>query len=279
MPELPEVETIRRGIEDNTAGHTVVRVITDDSRVFRGNPNTGRDVEELACGRRVLGLGRRGKFMWLEFEGANSAVVIHLGMSGRVLFDSSSNIEIDKHEHMRLVFDSGSVLRFIDPRMFGHVTVSDFECSIPVAIAHIAPDYFEEAFDEVGVRSRIKKSRRPIKTLLLDQSIASGVGNIYADEALFRAKIHGSVPGGDLSDTQISSIFKGAKDAMSAALEVGGTSFDSMYVDATGNPGYFSRQLAVYGKADESCLECGNAITKVIIDGRSHYSCAVCQVH
>jgi formamidopyrimidine-DNA glycosylase (fpg) len=278
MPELPEVETIRRGIAANSTGRVVTGVVADDSRVFRLNPNGGRDVEEFAIGKRILGLGRRGKFMWASFDGTDSVLVIHLGMSGKVLFDSDYQVPRDKHEHLRLELDSSAVLRFIDPRMFGHLSVSNIACGIPAAIAHIGADPFAADFDEAVVADRVRKSRRPIKTLLLDQTVVSGIGNIYADEALFRARLFGGTLGQDLGKKQVFDVLKGAKAAMAAALEVGGTSFDSMYVDAEGQPGYFSRQLAVYGRAGEECLECGTEITRVVLDGRSHFYCPVCQV-
>lgn len=281
MPELPEVETIRRGLDRHASGHVVLRVVGDGSRVFRDNPGGFRSVESLIDGRRIEAFDRRGKFMWMRLEGEPAALVIHLGMSGQVRFSHAAGSQpAPAHEHLRLILDRGA-LSFVDPRTFGRLTVSPLEQQggreVPMALAHIAMDPLEPGWDPASVADRARRSRRLVKTMLLDQELVSGIGNIYADEALFRAGVPGVLRGEDLSAEQWITLVAAAGAAMREATEVGGTSFDALYVDALGNPGYFSRELAVYGREGQACIRCGATIERRVLNGRSHFFCPRCQ--
>lgn len=280
MPELPEVETIRRGLDRHVSGQTIVQASGRSGRLFRNNPGGVAQVEAVLGGSEIAGTGRRGKFMWLNFSDSEEVLVIHLGMSGQIRVESDplpQTTELARHEYLRLRLDSGEKVSFIDPRTFGHLTLSEVDGGIPNALAHVAPDPFEVAWDPEATAAKMRASTRAIKTMLLDQSVVSGIGNIYADEALHRAGVHGATRGRELESSQLEAVLTGARDAMEAAIEVGGTSFDSLYVDTEGNPGYFSRSLQVYGQAGERC-ECGDQIVREIIGGRSHFYCPSCQV-
>lgn len=282
MPELPEVETIRRGLVLHASGQEVLRVSGRDSRLFRDNPAGIESIRDLLEGCRIEGFDRRGKFMWLLAQGQSSSLMIHLGMSGQVRFETADSGELPrpKHEHLRLEFERGS-LSFVDPRMFGRLTVSGLEQrgsrAIPQALAHIAMDPLEPDWDPVPVIQRARRSRRKIKTILLDQQLLSGVGNIYADEALFRARLHGSIRGDELPVELWTDLLEASAAAMRDAIEEGGTSFDSLYVNVEGNPGYFGNSLAVYGRANHPCLRCNTPIERVVLEGRSHFYCRHCQ--
>ncbi len=281
MPELPEVETIRRGLDLHSAGATVRKVSGDDSRVFRDNPAGFQTVHELLQGRQIETFDRRGKFMWMVLSDDPRVLVIHLGMSGQVRFvGANGSSSSPPHEHLRLVLDEGS-LSFVDPRTFGRLTVSVLERQgdrrIPRVSSHIGLDPLEPDWDPVSTAKRAVRSRRMVKTMLLDQELVSGIGNIYADEALFRAGIWGQRRGADLSVDQWVLLLLAAADAMAEAIEVGGTSFDSLYVDVSGNPGYFARELTVYGREGHPCVACGSVIRRTIVNGRSHFYCPECQ--
>lgn len=282
MPELPEVETIRRGVETRAVGRSVLQVQGTDSRLFRHNPKGLASVVEAARGREVAAVQRRGKFMWLVFRGKGDALVVHLGMSGtvRVTAGARRGPGLDKHEHLRFRLGE-TTLGFIDQRTFGHYTVSPLRRQggrlVPEFLRHVAPDPLEPEFDfEVFLR-QARRSRRRVKTLLLDQTFVSGIGNIYADEGLFWAGLPGTVRARDLTESQWERLVAACADVMRRALSEGGTSFDALYVDADGNPGYFSRKLAVYGRAGSECPRDGHPIQRRVVDGRSHFFCPECQ--
>ncbi len=285
MPELPEVETIRRGLERHIAGQTIISIQGQGGRLVRNNPGGMEQLRRALTGARVVGLERRGKFMWMILDGpAEEAAVIHLGMSGQVRTASRPPQALDRHEHIRLTMSSGIAARFIDPRMFGHVTLSDLADGplgrkVPERALHIAPDLLELGApgDLVDLARKLNRRARPIKTMLLDQNLVSGVGNIYADEGLFRSGVHGSARGVDLSVETLRKILLNAQDVMTQAVAAGGTSFDTLYVDAEGNPGYFERELRVYGRENQECLVCGAPIEREVIAGRSHFHCKFCQ--
>lgn len=281
VPELPEVETIRRGLHTHLVGQEIVSVEGTGGRLVRNNPQGLTDLEAHLPGARVSGVSRRGKFMWLDLERRDVSLVIHLGMSGQVRVDKNPPSRLARHEHLRLTLSNGHGVRFIDPRTFGQLTISMLTVDplgrrIPVVASGLAPDPLEDAPISTWIQP-ILRTRRPIKTVLLDQTVISGIGNIYADEALFRAGVSGFVPGNSLSDAGATSIVEGAREVMEAALRKGGTSFDSLYVDAEGNPGYFSRRLQVYKRAGKGCPTCGAPIRREVISGRSHFFCPVCQ--
>ncbi|GGM94001.1 formamidopyrimidine-DNA glycosylase [Thermopolyspora flexuosa] len=287
MPELPEVEVVRRGLERWVAGRPVSGVEVAHPRAIRRHVAGAHDFAARLTGRTIEAARRRGKYLWLplkgadEASGAEEALVAHLGMSGQLLVvDPGSPPE--KHLRVRFSFaDGGPELRFVDQRTFGHLLVAPLVDGVggrvPEPIAHIAPDPLEPAFDADAFAARLRARRTGIKRALLDQSLISGVGNIYADEALWRARLHWARPTETLTRPKINELVTAVREVMHAALAEGGTSFDHLYVNVNGESGYFSRSLAVYGRRDEPCPRCGTPIRRDPFMNRSSYSCPRCQ--
>lgn len=287
MPELPEVETIRLGLHKHVAGRTVTDVVAKENRLFRHNEGGLEGLREAVFNSTFEAAHRRGKFMWLTLNGDSNpgeteALVVHLGMSGQVWAQTKESAAPGSsvHEHLWLSLDDGSALSFVDQRTFGHLTACDLVVqggrAVPSAMSHIAPDPLESAFDPDWVVGRGRGSRRKVKTLIMDQTLVSGIGNIYADEALYRARISGLHPGKDLSKKKWTELLTHSRQVMEEAIEVGGTSFDELYVDVNGTPGYFARSLAVYGRKGRPCLTCGEPIERTQVDGRGHFFCPNC---
>jgi formamidopyrimidine-DNA glycosylase len=238
---------------------------------------------EVLTGRTFTAAHRRGKYLWLpmaEPDGAPSgrAMVAHLGMSGQLLVEKRSQPD-EVHLRARFTFtDGGRELRFVDQRTFGGLAVEDGDDDrIPPRLAHIAIDPLDPSFDEAGFSAALRRRRTEVKRALLDQTLIGGVGNIYADESLWRAKLHGTRPTDKLTRAQVSDVLDGVRSVLGEALAQGGTSFDSLYVDVNGQSGYFSRFLAVYGQVDRPCPRCGTAVVRESFMNRSSYSCPQCQ--
>jgi formamidopyrimidine-DNA glycosylase len=233
------------------------------------------DFAAVLSGRVIDGARRRGKYLWLP--AGDDAILAHLGMSGQLLITDRAE-PLSAHVRVRFTFaDGGPDLRFTDQRTFGHLAFAPGGAELPPAIAHIAPDPLEAAFDLAALTQRIRARRTGIKRALLDQSLVSGIGNIYADEALWRARLHWARPTETLTRGQIAALFTGVHEVFAEALRAGGTSFDSLYVNVDGESGYFDRALAVYGRAGEPCPRCGAPVRRDPFMNRSSYSCPVCQ--
>ncbi|GII00694.1 bifunctional DNA-formamidopyrimidine glycosylase/DNA-(apurinic or apyrimidinic site) lyase [Planobispora takensis] len=280
MPELPEVEVVRRGLERWVSGRTVAAAEVFHPRAVRRHVPGAEEFVSRLRGRTVGTAQRRGKYLWLPLDGSD-AVLAHLGMSGQLLVTDPGSPP-EKHLRIRLSFtDGGPELRFVDQRTFGHVLVTALADSagrpVPEPITHIAADPFEEHFDAGVFARRLRARQTEIKRALLDQSLVSGIGNIYADEALWRAGLHGARPTERLTGPKIAELLDAAREVMSEALEEGGTSFDSLYVNVNGESGYFDRSLAVYGRRDLPCRRCGTPIVRESFMNRSSYSCPRCQ--
>ncbi|MFF4416283.1 bifunctional DNA-formamidopyrimidine glycosylase/DNA-(apurinic or apyrimidinic site) lyase [Streptosporangium sp. NPDC001559] len=280
MPELPEVEVVRRGLERWVRGRVVARAEVLHPRAIRRHVPGAEEFAAQLKGRTIGTAERRGKYLWLPLDGTD-AILAHLGMSGQLLVVEPDTAQ-EKHLRIRITFaDGGPDLRFVDQRTFGHVLVTPLAEAggrqVPEPITHIAADPFEEHFDEALFARRLRARRTEIKRALLDQSLISGVGNIYADEALWRARLHGARPTGALTGPKVSELVGAAREVMTEALAQGGTSFDSLYVDVNGESGYFERSLAVYGRRDEPCPRCGAPIVRESFMNRSSYSCPRCQ--
>jgi formamidopyrimidine-DNA glycosylase len=208
---------------------------------------------------------------------AEDALLAHLGMSGQLLLGDPGR-PVSPHVRVRFTFtDSGPDLRFTDQRTFGHLAFSPGGAVLPPMIAHIAPDPMEPGYDEAAVIRRLRSRRTGIKTALLDQSLVSGIGNIYADEALWRARLHWATPAAALSRADAGRLLAAVREVLGEALLAGGTSFDSLYVNVNGESGYFGRSLAVYGREGEPCPRCGTPIRRDPFMNRSAYSCPACQ--
>ncbi len=276
MPELPEVEVVRQGVERFVAGRTIESATVLHPRAARRHEEGPADLAARLTGRLVEGARRRGKYLWLPV-GADEALLAHLGMSGQLIVGEPDK-PYEKHLRARMTFtDGGLDLRFIDQRTFGHLMLAGTADGIPEPIAHIAPDPLEKAFDEERFSTALRRRQTGIKRALLDQTLISGVGNIYADEALWRSKLHWARPTETLTRAEASQVLSAVREVMGAALTAGGTSFDSLYVNVNGESGYFERSLNVYGRRDEPCARCGSPIRRDPFMNRSSYSCPTCQ--
>ncbi|HEX6446523.1 MAG TPA: bifunctional DNA-formamidopyrimidine glycosylase/DNA-(apurinic or apyrimidinic site) lyase [Streptosporangiales bacterium] len=279
MPELPEVEVVRRGLQAWAAGRRVTDVDVLHPRAIRRHLPGPGDFVARVRGRRVEAVNRRGKYLWLPLDGPD-VLVGHLGMSGQLLVVAAA---APPGPHLRLRFDFADdrdELRFVDQRTFGGFFVTpaaDDEGEPPPAIAHIATDPLDPAFDEEAFFRALRRRRTGLKRALLDQSFISGVGNIYADEGLWRARLHWARPTETLTRPEAARVVAGVREVMSAALVAGGTSFDALYVNVNGESGYFDRSLHVYGREGEPCDRCGTPIRRDPFMNRSAYTCPHCQ--
>jgi formamidopyrimidine-DNA glycosylase len=279
MPELPEVETVRRGLADRVLGRTVAKVEVFHPRAVRRHLPGGDDFVAVLAGRTLTRVHRRGKYLWLPLDDADGALIGHLGMSGQLLLQPATAPD-DVHLRIRFTFtDGGEQLCFVDQRTFGGLSVSRFGgVGVPDQIAHIAPDPLDEvAFDEPAFVAALRRRRVAVKVALLDQSLISGVGNIYADEALWRAKLHGRRRCDVLTRPAVRRLLGHVRDVLTEAINAGGTSFDALYVDVNGDSGWFERALHVYGREGEPCVRCGSPIRREPFTNRSSYSCPRCQ--
>ena len=275
MPELPEVETVRRGLERHVAGRVIDAVEVLHPRAVRRHVAGPADFAAALRGRRVAAPLRRGKYLWLPAD--DDALLAHLGMSGQLVVGEPDR-ELSSHVRVRFTFrDRGPDLRFIDQRTFGHLLLSPGGARLPSVIAHIAPDPLEAAFDRAAFAARLRSRRSGIKRALLDQSLVSGVGNIYADEALWRARLHWARAADRLRGPDVNRLLDAVQEVFAEALGAGGTSFDSLYVNVNGESGYFDRSLAVYGREGEPCPRCGTPVRRDPFMNRSSFTCPVCQ--
>jgi formamidopyrimidine-DNA glycosylase len=274
VPELPEVEVVRRGLEAHVLDRPVRSVVVLHARPVRRHLPGPDDFADRLTGRTFTAARRRGKYLWLPLDDGN-ALLAHLGMSGQMLVQLPGAAE---ERNLRVRFDLGDrELRFVDQRMFGGLSLAEGGAELPHEIAHIARDPLDPAFDDDEFARRVRRSTSGIKRLLLNQSLVSGVGNIYADEALWLAGVHGERTGRQLRRTDVQRVLDACRTVMLAALGEGGTSFDSLYVDVNGESGYFDRSLEAYGRVGLPCRRCGTAIRRVPFMNRSSFFCPACQ--
>ena len=276
MPELPEVEVVRRGLERDVAGRLVASVTVLHPRAVRRHTAGAGDFAARLTGRRVEGARRRGKYLWLPLD-CGDAVLAHLGMSGQLVL-RPPEAAVEAHLRVRVGFaDGGPDLRFVDQRTFGGLAYAEGGATLPAPLAHIARDPFDPAFDDEAFPVALRRRRTGLKRALLDQTLVSGIGNIYADEALWRARLHYARPTETLRRAEAQRVLGAARTVMGEALAAGGTSFDSLYVDVDGRSGYFERSLAVYGRAGRPCPRCGAPVRREPFMNRSAFTCPVCQ--
>ncbi len=281
MPELPEVEVVRRGLQDVLAGRTIASVQVFGplgTRSVRRHVGGPADFEAVLAGRTVLDIRRRGKYLWWALDGGD-AVLAHLGMSGQFrVGDGAPGDAQHPHVRIRLHFtDGGPVVDFLDQRTFGGLSFVAGGADLPAPIAHIARDLLDPRFDRAAVVRTIRRRRTTIKRALLDQTVVSGIGNIYADEALWAARVHYERATSSLAPRTVGAVLDAAAAVMRRALDEGGTSFDALYVNVNGESGYFERSLDVYGRAGQPCRRCGTAIRREAFMNRSSYLCPRCQ--
>ncbi|MBM0259818.1 bifunctional DNA-formamidopyrimidine glycosylase/DNA-(apurinic or apyrimidinic site) lyase [Micromonospora sp. 4G55] len=276
MPELPEVETVRQGLAQWVTGRRITSVEVRHPRAVRRHvPGAGHFADVLA-GRTVTAVRRRGKYLWLPLD-SGDALIGHLGMSGQLLLQPIAAAD-ELHLRVRFRFaDDGPELRFVDQRTFGGLSVSEGGAELPAEIAHIARDPMDEEFSDAGFVAALRRRRTEVKRALLDQTLISGVGNIYADEALWRAKLHGARPTDALTAPAATRLLGHVRDVLGEAIKQGGTSFDELYVNVNGESGYFDRSLNAYGREGEPCRRCGTPIRRESFMNRSSFSCPRCQ--
>ena len=287
MPELPEVEVVRRGLEEHLRGGIIHDVHVRHPRAVRAQPGGAAELVALLDGARIQSIERRGKYMWLVLD-SGRALFVHLGMSGQMLIHEAADTALPT-THVRIAARVAAgerelVLSFVDQRTFGQCQVTQMVADphgsfagVPVPVAHIAPDPFEEVFDPVAVARRLRAKKTDVKRALLDQTLVSGIGNIYADEALWAAGVaHGRRTRG-MRQRDAVAVLEQAEAVMRRALAQGGTSFDSLYVNVNGASGYFARSLNAYGRAGEPCPRCGEPIVRVQWTNRSSHFCPQCQ--
>ncbi|GAB2599911.1 bifunctional DNA-formamidopyrimidine glycosylase/DNA-(apurinic or apyrimidinic site) lyase [Pseudactinotalea suaedae] len=310
MPELPEVETVRAGLARHVLDREIAAVEVRGPlgvRVIRRQLGGADELAARLVGRRFTSAVRRGKFLWLPLREAGGpaeeTLFAHLGMSGQFLLPDRvpQGQQLPEHPHLRvrITFADDGVLDFHDQRTFGHLAVTDLvptldggpggdaggglsEPVLPDVAQHIGRDLLDPLLAQgspgrAALVRRIRSSERGVKRALLDQELVSGVGNIYADEALWEARLHYDRPGSRLPSARVQLLLDAATDVMRAALKAGGTSFDSLYVDVNGSSGYFDRSLRVYGREGRPCDRCGTPITREAFANRSSFRCPRCQ--
>lgn len=296
MPELPEVETVRAGLATHVTAAQIISVEIFDERSLRKNFSGAAGFKRELEGAEIGAVVRRGKFLWLPISDSR-ALVCHLGMSGQVLVRSRGFLE-DKLTRITLTLETstkeGIEMRFVDQRLFGGMLIDDLvptsdghpagffpegepSKAIPTSVAHIARDLLDENFDTEAVVARINTRNSGIKRVLLDQNLLSGIGNIYADESLWRSKLHYDRPSSSISPRKLKELIGVAREVLEEAVVRGGTSFDEQYKNVNGESGYFSQDLNAYGRAGLPCARCGTSIRREAWANRSSYFCPKCQ--
>ena len=275
MPELPEVETVRRGLHTIITGFRIA-----DAQSLHPRAMKSESIAPLASlnGSKITGTNRRGKFMWITLN-RPFVLTAHLGMSGQFLIHQPNR---PKATHIRAQFQLKKALRnlalvFNDQRTFGWLSIEETTNNIPTSALHIAPDPFDPSFDIDATMNNYLRRTIKIKTALLNQEIMSGVGNIYADETLWRAKIHPETLTSDLTKKKIATIIETATTVMQEAISQGGTSFDDLYINVNGESGFFEQSLNAYGQEGEPCPRCGTPIKRISFGQRSSHFCPKCQ--
>ncbi|MCS3441454.1 bifunctional DNA-formamidopyrimidine glycosylase/DNA-(apurinic or apyrimidinic site) lyase [Microbacterium phyllosphaerae] len=284
MPELPEVEVVRAGLAPAAVGSLITAVsVLDERALTRHTPGRADFVARLE-GRTFTDAARRGKFLWLPLDSDDSALIAHLGMSGQMLLRSPDAVT-ERHERIRISIEhplhGELAIVFADQRTFGSLAVDhlvvDGPTAVPTQVAHIARDPMDPHFDDAGFRVALRRRSSAIKRVLLDQQVISGVGNIYADESLWAARIHPETPASSLSTQSVSRLIAEVRTVLAKALAEGGTSFDAQYVNVNGQAGYFAHSLNAYGRGGQPCPRCGTPIRREAFMNRSSHYCPRCQ--
>jgi formamidopyrimidine-DNA glycosylase len=273
MPELPEVETVRRGLLTHAAGGIVQSIQQMHPRALSPKSISGL---EAIVGAQLLDIQRRGKFLWFVLD-RPFTLAAHLGMSGQFLINPKDH----RHTRAILTLRHGkkiSELHFNDQRTCGGLSVEELKNGVPSCVEKIALDLFDENFDQKKVIEKINTRSISIKTAILNQNILSGIGNIYADESLWAARIHPESKSNAITPKEIERVIESAKEVMARAIEVGGTSFDELYINVNGESGYFDISLNAYGRENEPCPRCGTLIRRIKFANRSSHFCPRCQI-
>ncbi|WP_301113527.1 bifunctional DNA-formamidopyrimidine glycosylase/DNA-(apurinic or apyrimidinic site) lyase [Microbacterium sp.] len=284
MPELPEVEVVRAGLDPAAVGSLITSVDVFDERALTRHTAGAADFVTRLEGRSFTATSRRGKFLWLPLDDSRSALIAHLGMSGQMLLRAPAS-DAERHERVRIGIEhpvhGELAIVFADQRTFGSLAVDalidDGGTPIPTQVAHIARDPIDEKFDDAAFRAAVARRGSAIKRVLLDQGVVSGIGNIYADESLWAARIHPETPANRLSTRAVHRLLAEVRIVLAKALAEGGTSFDAQYVNVNGQAGYFAHSLNAYGRHGKPCPRCGTAIVRESFMNRGSHFCPSCQ--
>jgi formamidopyrimidine-DNA glycosylase len=268
MPELPEVETTRRGLEPHVIGRQIVSLTVREPRLRWRVP---RSLAAKLAGQRITGTGRRAKYLLLQLQ--SGTLLVHLGMSGALRIVPAGT-PLRKHDHYDLLLDSGFALRFHDPRRFGSLHYTTGDPNRHPLLANLAPEPFDPKFDAQYLWRITRRRQTAIKQVLMNSRLVVGVGNIYASETLFRARIRPRRQARSLSRDEVARLVKEVRAVLAYAIEAGGTTLRD-YVGADGEPGYFRQMLYIYERED--CRVCGTPVRHITQQGRSTYYCPVCQ--
>ncbi len=273
LPELPEVEITRRHLESALVGRVLAKVEITHARTVRHNASP-EEVQARLAGRTVTSVGRQGKYLVMGLDD-DQTLVAHLGMSGRWSIDGGRR---EPHTHFVATLDDGTELCFVDPRTFGFIAVYDPEDIANSGLSRVGPDAWADPPSAAELAARLARRTAPIKAVLLDQGPMAGVGNIYADEALYRAGIHPLTPGGDLDIDSLRRLLESLHEVLAAAIASGGTTLDDLaYLLPDGRAGDNVASLAVYGREHQPCPRCGSPIERIVIRARSTHFCPSCQ--
>ncbi|WP_136052172.1 bifunctional DNA-formamidopyrimidine glycosylase/DNA-(apurinic or apyrimidinic site) lyase [Microbacterium sp. K36] len=284
MPELPEVEVVRSGLAPAAIDAVITGVSVFDERALTRHTAGAADFVQRLEGRRFTAAARRGKFLWLPVDDGDSALIAHLGMSGQMLL-RAPDAPSERHERIRLGIEHPRhgelAIVFADQRTFGSLAVdalvADGPSQVPTQVAHIARDPLDPFFDDALFRIALARRHSAIKRVLLDQGVVSGIGNIYADESLWAARIHPETPADALPTRAVNRLLAEVRSVLQKALAEGGTSFDAQYVNVNGQAGYFAHSLNAYGRGGKPCPRCGTPITRAAFMNRSSHFCPRCQ--
>ncbi|WP_431072945.1 bifunctional DNA-formamidopyrimidine glycosylase/DNA-(apurinic or apyrimidinic site) lyase [Microbacterium phyllosphaerae] len=284
MPELPEVEVVRAGLAPAAIGSVITAVTVLDERALTRHAAGPADFVARLEGRTFTDASRRGKFLWLPLDSDDSALIAHLGMSGQMLL-RSPDASAERHERIRMNIEHPRhgelAIVFADQRTFGSLAVDrlvlDGPTPVPTQVAHIARDPMDPHFDDTGFLLTLRRRGSAIKRVLLDQQVISGVGNIYADESLWAARIHPETRASSLSTQAAMRLLAEVRTVLAKALAEGGTSFDAQYVNVNGQAGYFAHSLNAYGRGGQPCPRCGGLIRREAFMNRSSHYCPRCQ--
>lgn len=298
MPELPEVEVVRAGLAPAVIGARVLAVTAHDSRALTRHDGDAASFEKALTGQTFGSAARRGKFLWLplraEGAGEPQALIAHLGMSGQLLL-RPTGAPPERHERIRIDIAHPThgdlAVVFSDQRTFGSLALDRLvatadgapggwgtdAAATPSQVVHIARDPLDAAFSDAATIRSMRAKRSAIKRVLLDQTVVSGIGNIYADEALWAARIHPETPTSSLSPEALMRLLDEVRAVLHKALAEGGTSFDAQYVNVNGQAGYFAHSLNAYGRQGQPCPRCGTQIVRESFMNRGSHFCPVCQ--
>jgi len=279
MPELPEVEVMRRDLEREVVGKKIKAVEVTGTRSVRRHRNRKEFITVLT-GRKITAVQRRGKYLVMKLDG-NDALIVHLGMSGQLLRAKTAREKAPKHTHVAITFTQGGLLRFVDPRTFGEMFVAPYDNLDQQVdeLAHLGLDPLETALSWDLFGRMLAEKKTKLKPLLMDQKFIAGIGNVYSDEILFEAGLKWDRQSDSLSQQEIRRLYRAISETLNGAVKYRGSSLaDEQYVDLFGKPGEYQEHHQVYGREGQACVRCRRPIHRARYSNRSTFYCDACQV-